>query len=78
MCECIVFFADEAYLGVDSVSSHYQMPTLASDKKARAELFLATSELVDRFSRILKCRTVANLRLVDGFGQRRLNGGRDV
>ena len=73
-----VFFSDETYLGVDSVSSHYQMPTLASNKKARAALTLATSELVDRFSRILKCRTVTNLRLVDGFGERRLNGGIDV
>ena len=54
------------------------MPTLASDDKAMAELSLATNELVDRFSRILKCRTVANLRLADGFGERRLNGGRDV
>ena len=73
-----VFFSDGTYLSVDTVSSHYQMPTLASDDKANVELFHATNALVDRFSRILKCRTVANLRLVDGFGERRLNGGRDV
>ena len=62
-----MFFSDGTYLSVDSVSSHYQMPTLASDIRLKWNYFM-TNALVDRFSRILKCRTVANLRLVDGFG----------
>ena len=73
-----VFFSARTQVEMKLPNSHYQMPTFAANPGAQTELLSRVETLVSQFTDLLRCRTAANLRLVDGFGERRLNGGRDV
>ena len=73
-----VFYSGQARVIIPAPPSHYQMATTENFTISKENIEKTLQMLAGRLVEVLKCRTGANLLLVDDFGERRLNGGKDL
>ena len=73
-----VFYSGHGRIFIPGPPSHYRMATTRNSSISMENITKTSQMLIGRLVQVLKCRAGANLLLVDDFGERRLNGGKDL